>query len=49
MQLSYRPIWQQCLTKITQVRQYKVSPYDLYSSAMPNERAVRIIPTRKMV
>jgi len=25
------------------------SPYDLYSSAMPNESAVRISPTIKMV
>ena len=50
MQLSYRSSLQLLLNKDNASLLIRCrTPYDLYSSAMPNESAVRIMPTRKIV
>ena len=49
MQLSYRSSLQLLLNKDNASLLIRCRTYDLYSSAMPNESAVRIMPTRKIV
>ena len=51
MQLSYRSLLYGLLCKGNKLRSLPAEAisYDLYNSAMPNESAVRISPTMKMV